>query len=136
MIVMIMKDSLLIIMFTLVLIDISICQENSLNPSVVSESIVISNNNSISTSSDPPNLTKVGLKLIVDGLVAPMEYISSGDLTGRMFVVDQIGTVQTVAPGGKLLNDTFLDLRDRLVSLSEGYDERGLLGLAFHPKIH
>ena len=35
--------------------------------------------------------------------------------------------------GDELLPDPFLDLSDRLVDLDRNYDERGLLGLAFHP---
>ena len=106
-----------------------------IHPSMVGEIIVTTkpSDQSNLTSKDAPNSPRVGLKLAVDGLTAPMEYISSGDSTGRMFVVDQIGIVQIVTPEGKLLKDPFIDLSDRLVSLSGSYDERGLLGLAFHP---
>ena len=34
---------------------------------------------------------------------------------------------------GRLIDDPYLDLSDRLVRLNPEYDERGLLGLAFHP---
>jgi glucose/arabinose dehydrogenase len=50
-----------------------------------------------------------------------------------MFVVDQIGVVWIVEPNGTVLPDPFLDIRDRMISLSPVYDERGLLSLAFHP---
>jgi glucose/arabinose dehydrogenase len=133
MIVMIKIGSLLISILMLVLINISWCQENSIHSSFVDEIVVTSNNNSSSTNLDSPNSAAVGLKFVVDGLTAPMEYISSGDSTGRMFIVDQTGIVQIVAPDGKLLKDPFIDLRDSLVGLSGAYDERGLLGLAFHP---
>ena len=77
------------------------------------------------------NTPVVGLKLIASGFAAPMEFISSKD--GRMFVVDQIGLIKVITADGKLQDEPFLDIRDRMIRLSPGYDERGLLGLAFHP---
>ena len=50
-----------------------------------------------------------------------------------MFVVDQIGLVRIITAEGKFLDEPFLDLRDRMVGLNTGYDERGLLSIAFHP---
>jgi len=73
----------------------------------------------------------VGLKLVASGFAAPMEFISSKD--GRMFVVDQIGLIKVITADGKLQEKPFLNLSDRIVKLTPGYDERGLLGLAFHP---
>jgi hypothetical protein len=62
-----------------------------------------------------------------------MMIASPGDGTGRIFVVDQIGLVRTITAEGRLLDEPFLDLRDRMVRLNAGYDERGLLSIAFHP---
>jgi glucose/arabinose dehydrogenase len=73
----------------------------------------------------------IGLKLIASGFAAPMEFISSKD--GRMFVVDQIGLVKVITADGKLQEEPFLNISDRMVKISPRYDERGLLGLAFHP---
>lgn len=73
----------------------------------------------------------VGLKLVASGFAAPMEFISSKD--ERMFVVDQVGLVKVMTADGKLQEKPFLDISDRMVKLTPGYDERGLLGLAFHP---
>src|SRR6185369_9478579 len=53
------------------------------------------------------------------------------DNSGRLLVVDQIGTITMLSGDAKL---PFLDLRDRLTKLNKGFDERGLLGLALHPK--
>lgn len=75
----------------------------------------------------------VGLKLVAEGVTAPMEFVSAGDGTGRMFLVDQIGVVKVMLANGTMLKEPFLDVRDRMVKLAPGYDERGLLGLAFHP---
>jgi glucose/arabinose dehydrogenase len=48
---------------------------------------------------------------------------------GRLFVVEQIGTIRVMTSNG-VLPDPFLDLRDR-VGISA--NEQGLLGLALHP---
>ena len=55
------------------------------------------------------------------------------DDSGRLFLVDQIGVVKIITPDNKVLDTPFLDIRDRLVRLNTGYDERGLFSLAFHP---
>ena len=75
----------------------------------------------------------IGVKRIADGLSAPLMLTGAPDITNRLFVVDQVGTLRIIAPDGTLSGRPFLDLRDRMVSLSPAYDERGLLGLAFHP---
>jgi glucose/arabinose dehydrogenase len=54
------------------------------------------------------------------------------DTTGRLIVLDQTGTVTILDKNGTR-QGIFLDIRDRLVTLDPEYDERGLLGLAFHP---
>jgi glucose/arabinose dehydrogenase len=56
----------------------------------------------------------------------------SGDGSGRLFVVDQTGLIWILAEGQRL-EQPFLDLRERVVDLNSFYEERGLLGLAFHP---
>jgi glucose/arabinose dehydrogenase len=73
------------------------------------------------------------LQLVAQGLTAPVYLISAPDNSGRLFVVDQIGLVRIIGANGAVLDTPFLDLRDQMVSLNRGYDERGLLGLAFHP---
>ncbi|HWQ19902.1 MAG TPA: PQQ-dependent sugar dehydrogenase [Methanotrichaceae archaeon] len=75
----------------------------------------------------------IGLKLVADGLAAPMVAVSPDDGTGRLFIVDQIGVIKILDANGTLLNQPFLDVSSKLVKLNPGYDERGLLGLAFHP---
>ncbi len=77
--------------------------------------------------------TRVGLELVADGFTAPMALISAGDGTGRMFLVEQTGTVRIVLANGTVLDEPFLDVGDRMIKLMTGFDERGLLGLAFHP---
>lgn len=75
----------------------------------------------------------VGLQLVADGLTSPVTLVPVPDDSGRLFVVDQAGLVRILRPDGTLVPEPFLDIRDRMVALNPGYDERGLLGLAFHP---
>ena len=100
----------------------------AIHPSMTGEVIVSE------AKSDSPSLQKVGLELVADNLVAPMEFVSGGDGTGRMFIVEQTGVVKVMLANGTVLDEPFLDVRDRMVSISPGSDERGLLGLAFHPQ--
>ena len=72
-------------------------------------------------------------RLVAQGFSSPDELVPSPDDTGRLFVVDQVGVIWIIA-GGKRLDKPFLNIRDRLVQLTPFYDERGLLGLAFHPQ--
>jgi Glucose / Sorbosone dehydrogenase len=52
----------------------------------------------------------------------------------RLFIVEQSGTVQILMPDGKLRPTPFIDLSKKMVKLDWEFDERGLLGMAFHPK--
>jgi glucose/arabinose dehydrogenase len=73
------------------------------------------------------------LEKIAGGFSALMMIAVPDDGSGRIAVVDQIGIVKIITPDRNVLSEPFLDLRDRMVRLSPGYDERGLLSLAFHP---
>jgi glucose/arabinose dehydrogenase len=74
----------------------------------------------------------VGLTVIVEGLSTPVGLVAAPDGSGRSFVLEQTGRIH-VLESGALRPQPFLDLSKRLVRLSPDYDERGLLGLAFHP---
>lgn len=76
---------------------------------------------------------QVGLQLIAQGLASPVALIDPGDGSRRLFVVDQTGLIWIIA-NGKRIEKPFLDIRQKVVPLNSFYDERGLLGLAFHPK--
>jgi glucose/arabinose dehydrogenase len=73
------------------------------------------------------------LKLVADGLTAPVDLVEPADGSGRKLVTDQVGLVHVFAADGKRLEAAFLDLRDRMPTLLRGFDERGLLGFALHP---
>ena len=72
------------------------------------------------------------LKLVADQFVSPIGVVAAaGDK--RLFVIDQIGKIWIINPGGQTAPQPFLDLTSKMIPLSPNYDERGLLGLAFHP---
>ncbi|MBX0350233.1 PQQ-dependent sugar dehydrogenase [Haloarcula pellucida] len=81
----------------------------------------------------------IGVEAVATGLVSPTALVTADDGTDRRFVVDQTGVVYVHGPDG-LREEPFLDLSDRLVALGQdlpnwvAFDERGLLGLAFHPE--
>lgn len=74
----------------------------------------------------------VGLQVVARGLSTPVGLVAPPDGSGRLFVVEQTGRIWILRDGA-IEPQPFLDLADRLVDLTEQYDERGLLGLAFHP---
>ena len=76
----------------------------------------------------------MGLKLVAEGFVSPLNLVSLPDGSGRHLIGDQVGTIHVLNKDGKLSEQLFLDLRPKLAKLTEGFDERGLLGLALHPK--
>ncbi len=74
---------------------------------------------------------KPGLKLVAGEFVSPAGLIPLTDGSGKNLVWDQVGQVYLLAKGAP--PKLFLDLQGRLVKLNEGFDERGVLGLALHP---
>ncbi len=76
----------------------------------------------------------VGLEIVADNLSNPVTLAEAPDGSGRLFIVEQIGLIRVLMPNGELLEEPFLDVRDRIVDLMPNYDERKLLGLAFHPQ--
>lgn len=88
------------------------------------------------TTAESPQIAPrpIGLELVAQGFTAPVQVVAAPDESGRLFVVDQVGQIWVIAKGGTLLQEPFLDIAARLVELSPGFDDRGLLGLAFHPE--
>jgi glucose/arabinose dehydrogenase len=75
----------------------------------------------------------INLTLVTEGLTAPVAVMESPDNSGRIFIVDQPGIVY-IMKGGQRLQQPFLDIRNKIVALNIAeQDERGLLGLTFHP---
>ena len=82
-----------------------------------------------SSSNSPPSPPPaISLRLVTGGLTSPLDLQQPDDNSGRLFVVEQRGTIRIVQ-NGTLLAAPFLDISSE-VHL-EG--ESGLLGVAFHP---
>ena len=75
----------------------------------------------------------IELEQVASGFTAPIHLEEPNDGTGRLFLVDQVGTIWIIMPDGTVLDQPFLDIADRMVELDPNYDERGLLGMALHP---
>ena len=74
-----------------------------------------------------PLVSKINLPTVLKTTILP------GDSTERLFIATQLGEIFYIGNG---VIKTFLDIRPRIIKLGVsggGYDERGLLGLAFHP---
>ena len=77
-----------------------------------------------------PIVSKINLPTVLKTTILP------GDSIERLFIATQVGEIFYIGNGGLR---TFLDIRPRIIKLgvsSGGYDERGLLGLAFHPQFY
>ncbi|TKI26202.1 PQQ-dependent sugar dehydrogenase, partial [Bacillus cereus] len=87
---------------------------------------------------------KVNLRPIVHNVNLPTVLkttILPGESTERLFIATQLGEIFYIGDG---VIKKFLDMRHLIIKLgtseegvsSSGYDERGLLGLAFHPQFY
>jgi Glucose / Sorbosone dehydrogenase len=82
---------------------------------------------------------KVGLRPIASKINLPTVLkttILPGDSIERLIIATQVGEIFYIGNG---VIRTFLDIRPRILKLGVsggGYDERGLLGLAFHPEFY
>ena len=71
-------------------------------------------------------------EVVAEGLVSPVQ-LTAPEGDERRFVVDRVGKIYILNATNERLETPFLDLSDKIVELQEDFDERGLLGLAFHP---
>ncbi|XP_070578938.1 HHIP-like protein 1 isoform X1 [Ptychodera flava] len=69
-----------------------------------------------------------------NGLRNPLAAVHAGDGTHRLFVAEQRGKVYVYLRNGTKVVEPFLDLEDTVLTSSRRGDERGFLGIAFHPK--
>ncbi|MDQ6843041.1 MAG: PQQ-dependent sugar dehydrogenase [Bacteroidota bacterium] len=82
----------------------------------------------IKKGADSPQISLKAQQL-VSGLEAPTVLTFPGN--GDTWVAEQKGKIRIIRDGK--LTDTVLDLKSKMVKLNNGYEERGLLGIAFHP---
>ncbi len=79
------------------------------------------------------NSVHYGVAQVADNFVAPLLVVEPPDNSKRLFILDQEGTIWVITKDGVKLTTPFIDIKSKMVGLKTEYDERGLLGLAFHP---
>jgi glucose/arabinose dehydrogenase len=79
-----------------------------------------------------PSPVRVALRPVASGLAAPVILVPDPVQKARLYVVDQVGLLRAI-DRGQLLDEPVLDVTGLLAPLRVNYDERGFLGLAFHP---
>lgn len=96
--------------------------------------------NTTASTNNSPGRTSAGqsdclcVEVVADQLTNPLIFTSSRDETGRMFIGEQRGVIKILTRDGVILDEPFLDFSES-VGTSDAYgDERGLLGLEFHPR--
>lgn len=72
----------------------------------------------------------ISLESFSIGFNLPLDIKHAGD--DRLFIVEQSGLIQILNSDGSTNTDPFLDIQSSVPTLTPN-DERGLLGLAFHP---
>lgn len=77
---------------------------------------------------------EVDIKLIADSLTSPLGVVTADDNSKRLFVIDQIGKIWIIDRHGNKLTTPFLDITSKVIPLNANGDERGMLGVAFHPR--
>lgn len=79
--------------------------------------------------------TTIQLQQFATGFSFPILATSARDGSNRLFVVERTGKIQLMTPGTTSpLPTPFLDLTAKVLTSNGIGDERGLLGLAFHPQ--
>ncbi len=86
------------------------------------------------------------LDIVATNLISPTVLTHAGDGSRRLFVAEQTGQIRIIDSNRNLAPTPFLDLSGKMTNLAPNgiggitnaglnpiYDERGLLGLAFHP---
>jgi len=76
---------------------------------------------------------EVKVDVFASGLQSPVDLKEVPDGSGRIFIMQQTGAIVVVNADGTMRPEPFLDLRAKIVDQYVRFDERGTLGLAFHP---
>jgi hypothetical protein len=75
----------------------------------------------------------INLEPVAENLTAPLHLVQPQN-DDRRFIIEQPGRIRILTADGDLLDEPFLDIRHKIVTLLPDFDERGLLGIAFHPE--
>jgi glucose/arabinose dehydrogenase len=82
-----------------------------------------------------PASAQISIKLeeVAGGLTHPLSMVPFPDGSGRTAIVEQSGTIRILDDKGRVRPEPFLSMTGRIVTLHDFFDERGVLGVAFHP---
>ncbi|MGA9773696.1 MAG: PQQ-dependent sugar dehydrogenase [Blastocatellia bacterium] len=75
-------------------------------------------------------ITAIQLQSVLSGLTNTVYVTNSHDGTNRLFLIEKAGVIRVAQPGATTTT-VFLNITSRVLSTD---NERGLLGLAFHPQ--
>src|SRR5688572_4784304 len=99
--------------------------------SILLISALLITTNSCDEDDDNGTSDDLRLDLVAEGFSSPVILVEPPGDDDRLFVVDQSGQIYIIKEGVKL-SQPFLDVESEIL-LEDAPDERGLLGLAFHP---
>ncbi|NWH44222.1 HIPL1 protein, partial [Fregata magnificens] len=71
---------------------------------------------------------------VANGLRNPVAMVHANDGTHRFFIAEQVGLVWTYLPDRSRLKKPFLNISEAVLTSPWEGDERGFLGIVFHPK--
>uniref|UniRef100_A0A8C9FSM3 HHIP like 2 n=1 Tax=Pavo cristatus TaxID=9049 RepID=A0A8C9FSM3_PAVCR len=91
------------------------------------------NHNLGSVVEDRRGCLQLCLTEVANGLRNPVLMLHANDHTHRMFVAEQVGVIWVYLPDGSRLEEPFLDIKSIVLATPWIGDERGFLGMAFHP---
>ncbi|KAJ0063321.1 hypothetical protein NL108_016303, partial [Boleophthalmus pectinirostris] len=83
---------------------------------------------------DSDGCLQLCLEEVANGLRNPLAMVHANDGTHRFFVAEQVGVVWVYLPDRSRLEKPFLNISKSVLTSSWEGDERGFLGLTFHPK--
>ncbi|XP_009585943.1 PREDICTED: HHIP-like protein 2 [Fulmarus glacialis] len=92
------------------------------------------NRNLGSVVEDHKGCLQLCLTEVANSLRNPVLMVHANDHTHRMFIAEQVGVIWVYLPDGSRLEEPFLDIRSIVLATPWIGDERGFLGMAFHPK--
>ena len=81
----------------------------------------------------PALALEVKVEVFASGLQSPVDLKEVPDGSGRIFIMQQTGAIVVINADGSIRPEPFLDLRAKIIDPYVRFDERGTLGLAFHP---
>uniref|UniRef100_A0A0F8CM07 HHIP-like protein 1 n=1 Tax=Larimichthys crocea TaxID=215358 RepID=A0A0F8CM07_LARCR len=84
--------------------------------------------------SDSDGCLQLCLEEVANGLRNPLAMVHANDGTHRFFVAEQVGLVWTYLPDRSKMEKPFLNITKAVLTSSWEGDERGFLGLTFHPQ--